>query len=430
MLSLLKRWTREAEDTCKYSPRVRAAVGRYKRWKAPPANGDQQVLAQSIHLLCAAARYAVNPEKVRNIQQQIRARVALLKPREVDWSPYVSFADDRRISRAVLLKPWVSPREKGALVISFEYQWFKLLHHGDLRWISDHYDLVVAPSSSPHNIVNYVFAAAYPGKVFTHISNASDIVVLPEVGSNFVIVPLYASSWSLPSLFEPRPFAERDIDFIMVANFAKFKRHHALFAALRRMDRRFRILLVGQEQDGRTGATIQREAAWYGVADRFTVREDLCYGEVTAALCRARASAILSRQEGSCLAVAESMFANTPVGVLENAELGSRAFINAETGVLLKDETLAQQLTELIERAESFSPRRWAEANISCYQSTQTLNAVLREHALAEGREWTRDLALHCRRPEPRLIENADVERIQPDRREFQQRFGLQIGSS
>jgi glycosyltransferase involved in cell wall biosynthesis len=250
------------------------------------------------------------------------------------------------------------------------------------------------------------------------------------VASNFVIVPLYASSWSLPSLFEPRPFAERDLDFVMVANFAKFKRHHALFAALRHMDPRLRILLVGQEQDGRTAATIQREAAWYGVADRFTVQEDLNYAQVTAALCRARASAVLSRQEGSCLAVAESMFANTPVGVLASAELGSREFINAQTGVFLKDETLAEQLTDLIARAESFSPRQWAEAHISCYESTRTLNALLREHALAEGREWTLDLALHCRRPEPSLLEKADIERIRPDRSEFRQRFGLTIGSN
>ncbi len=55
-------------------------------------------------------------------------------------------------------------------------------------------------------------------------------------------------------------------------------------------------------------------------------------------LCRARASVILSRREGSCVVVAESLFADTPAALLENAEVGSRAFINASTGRLLRDQ--------------------------------------------------------------------------------------------
>jgi glycosyltransferase involved in cell wall biosynthesis len=430
MVSLLKRWKLQAEDTLKYNPLVRGALSRYQRWTTAAANGDQQVLAASIQRLCAAARLASGEAAKQAIASQLRARLGLLRPREVDWSPFADHLTEPVLPRSVVLKPWLSPREKGVLFVSFEKEWFRLLLHCDLKHFSDRYDLVVAPSGDPHNLLNCVFAAAYPGKVFTLISNAVDQMVLPRLAPNFVVIPLYASNWVLPTLFEPRPFAARDVDLIMVANFAKFKRHLTLFAALRNMDRKLRVLLIGQHQDGRTEETIRREAAYYGVADRFAAQSNVTYAGVTQALCRARASVILSRREGSCVAIAESLFAGAPASMLESAEIGSRAFINAATGVFLQERTLAQQLTDLIARAEAFAPRLWAEENISCFHSTGQLNAIFRQQALDAGGEWTQDIATLCWRPDPALVHAADVERLQPARADIQERFGLVVGPS
>ena len=204
MASLLKRWTLQAEDKLKYSPLVRGVVSRYQRWAAAP-NGDQQALAASIHQLCTAARLANDDTAREAIAGQIRDRLGLLRPKEVDWSAFTDHLTDPVLGRSVVLKPWLSPREKGVLFVSFEKDWFRLLLHGDVKAFSDRYDLVVAPSGDPHNLLNCVFAAAYPGKVFTLISNASDLTVLPRLSGNFITVPLYASNWVLPTLFEPRP---------------------------------------------------------------------------------------------------------------------------------------------------------------------------------------------------------------------------------
>jgi glycosyltransferase involved in cell wall biosynthesis len=430
MVSLLKRWQLQAEDTLKYNPLVRGAVSRYQRWTTAAANGDQQVLAGSIQQLCAAARFTGSEAAKQAIASQLRDRLGLLRPKEVDWSRFADHLTEPVLPRSVLLKPWLSPREKGVLFVSFEKEWFRLLLHCDLQAFSDRYNLVVAPSGDPHNLLNCVFAAAYPGKVITLISNASDLAVLPRLAPNFVAVPLYASNWVLPTLFEARTAADRDVDLIMVANFAKFKRHLTLFAALRNMDRRLRVLLIGQHQDGRTAETIRREAACYGVADRFTVQSNVSYPGVTQALCRARASVILSRREGSCVAIAESLFAGAPAALLESAAIGSRAFINPATGVFLQDHRVARQLTDLIARAESFSPRQWAEENISCFHSSQKLNAIVREQAVAAGGEWTQDIATLCWRPDPALVHMADVERMQPARAEMKQQWGLEVGPS
>jgi glycosyltransferase involved in cell wall biosynthesis len=428
MLALLKRWKLETADRFKCSSLVRGAAGQYLGWTAGTDGQDQQALVRSIVKLCAAARYTTKEARIRAIQRTLQERVGALRPREVDWSPFVKQIDHPGIHRALLLKPCLGPRERGVMYVSFEIDWFKLLWHCDLRAFSDRYDLVVSPSSSPHNILSYVFAGSYPGRIYSLISNHADIADLPHVASNHVVVPLYASQWVLPELFQPRPLAERDIDLIMVANFAKVKRHIALFSALRKLPARFRVHLIGQDQDGRTAQTLHEEAGCYGVARRFTVQSNARYHEVAGALCRARASVILSRREGSCVVVTESMFANTPVGLLEDAEIGSRAFINQATGRFLKHHDLAVQLADLIERAGEFSPRAWAEQNIDCFHSSRTLNDALQQHAQRDGRDWTQDLAALCWRPDPELVRREDVLRLQAEREDVKKTFGIDVG--
>src|SRR2546423_488417 len=142
-----------------------------------------------------------------------------------------------------------------------------LRYHPALRSALSRYKVwsdLVAPSSSPHNIVSYVFPTVYPDTLFSLISNESDREVLARMGANVVPLPLYASHWVKPAFFAPRPQAERDYDIIMVAAFAKVKRHHVLFQTLRSMPAATRVLLVGQDQDGRTADTIHAEARWYG----------------------------------------------------------------------------------------------------------------------------------------------------------------------
>jgi hypothetical protein len=428
MLSLVNRWKLAAEDRLKYNPFVRGAVSQYKLWHNGAYDGNQQALAQSIHKLCGAARFATSAAAVGAIQRTIHERVAMLQPRRVDWTHFIADVADPRMARGVILKPWLGPREKGVLFVSFEQEWFKLVQHCDLQEFNERYSLVIAPSSSPHNLVNYVFPAVYPGKVFTLLSNESDKAVLPGVANNLVIVPLYASQWVLPELFRPLPPDQRDVDLIMVANFAKVKRHFALFAALRKMPRHLRVLLVGQNQDGRTAETIKREAEYFGVADRFTVQSNVSYPRVSAALCRSRASVVLSRREGSCVVVAESLFANTPVALLATAEIGSRAFINPATGRFLPDGNLPLELTKLVEGAGDYQARAWAENTISCFRSTSTLNELLRKHAIADGQEWTQDIASLCWKPDPRLVHRSDVVQMQPSRLDMKERFGIDVG--
>jgi hypothetical protein len=428
MLTLIRRQALETEDWLRYHPQVRCLLSRYQLWRSRRSANEPQALAHAIVRRCAAARLATDEAVEARIQADIVPFVEQLADRPVDWAEFVPHFHSLQLAKAALLKPYLGPGEKGVVFISFENQWVKLLQLKDLAGFARQYTLVLAPSGSPHNLISYAFPALYPEPVFTLISNPRDPVVLARVSPKLVVVPLYASSWVNPELFAPLPRGRRRYDLIMVANFAKFKRHQALFAALRAMPRAMRLLLIGQDQDGRTAATIRELARWYGVADRFELRSNQSYAEVTQAFCQARASVVLSRREGSCVAVAESLFADTPAALLEGAEIGSRVFLNEQTGCFLHHETLAPELTEFIAAADRYQPRAWAEQHVSCWQSSRFLNDLLRQHALAAGQQWTQDIAALQWCPDPRLARPEDRLRLREEREDIRTRFGLEIG--
>ncbi len=429
MKPIIERCLLEWKDRLKFSPALHGLLARQELlFSGKPKSHDAQELARSIARLCTLARRSPDAHIQARIEERIQERLALLDPAKIDWREFDPDIDNPLVGKAALVKPWISPREKGVVFFSFEKQWLKILRHVQVEAFAQHYDIVVAPTwSPPHHLFTFVFPKAFPGPVFSLISNIKDLEHFPRFAPNYVMVPLFASSWVNPEYFQPIPTEQKDIDVIMVANFGTFKRHHVLFKALRHMSKNLRIVLLGQEQDGRTVATIRAEARCYGIEDRLEIRGNARYEEVTATLPRAKVSIILSRREGSCVAVAESMFAGTPVGLLESAEIGSKYFINPQTGRLLRERQLAEDLTEFIAQSAHYKPRLWADQHISCTQSTAVLNGVLKKYALEHGQEWTQDIAPMCWRPDPRLLRSEDSLRLEPARSELLERFGLKL---
>lgn len=405
----LKRLTLGLADWLHYSPRIRGLMARWQvlRDALTPAR-DSQARVRSIARLCAAARLASSDRVMAKIERRIHARTAGLLPAEVCQQGLLTASRSLELGKTAILKPWVSDREKGVVFVSFEDQWAKLSRQHDLRPFADRYTLVVAPTwSPPHSVVNVMFPLVFPGPIYTLISNYRDLELFPRLSPRYRMIPLFASSWVNPRFYQPVPRYCRDIDIIMIANFGRYKRHLALFRALRHLPDFIKVTLIGQSQGARSAETIRREARAFGVERRVTVLSSVSNETLTDCLCRAKVSVITSRREGSCVAVAESLFADTPVVLLQGAEIGSAAFLNEATGVFVPEAQLAQGLLAVLQRHHTFAPRRWAEANISCHQSSRILNRALREAALAEGHAWTRDIAQLCWRPDPQLVDPA-----------------------
>jgi glycosyltransferase involved in cell wall biosynthesis len=317
--------------------------------------------------------------------------------------------------------------------VSFEYQWARLMAVRDLEGLSRRYTLILAPSwSPPQTLETTLFPAQYPSdELFSLISNVADIPILQRLSPKTNVVPLYASSWVNPDIFAPIPFEKKTIDILMLAGFGKYKRHFALFKALRDLPRSTRVVLIGQPLEGRTAATLREEASYYGVEGRIEIKEAASNEEVAQCLARAKVSVILSKREGSCVAVVESMAANTPVGIYEDAAIGSRAFVNEHTGRFFTNGNLADQLVDFLASASRYTPRRWVlENGICCRDSTAILNEAVKTSALKSGARWTQDLAVHYWRPDPILLRPEDKLRLQPAYDDIRDRFGLTIGKA
>jgi hypothetical protein len=214
----------------------------------------------------------------------------------------------------------------------------------------------------------------------------------------------------------------------MLANFGRFKRHWLLFRTLRSLPRHFRVLLLGVPLGDRDGQALRDEARAFGVEGRFELVVRPTRARVLEALCRARASLIFSRREGSCIAVAESLFADTPVGLFRDARVGSRAFINERTGRLLDRRGLADQVVRLVEESSSFRPRAWALEHVSCYRSQEVLNDFLRDHARREGRPWTRDVVPMQNDLVPAYLDAETAVEMGEWNEDFARSFGLRLG--
>jgi glycosyltransferase involved in cell wall biosynthesis len=338
---------------------------------------------------------------------------------KVGWGRYFGgIADidqDKALSTSLVLKAPGPNGEKGVLYSSFEFNWMRILANHDARAFFKDYLLVGASSWSPgdHSVMASLQGVS-EDPIFLGISNESDMAHYRLWEPGIRPVPLNAGDWINPNFYDPKPHSERTIDIVMVSHFAKWKRHWLLFEALSKMDPMLRVALIGRNADTRNEQYLREEAAAFGVKQYLQFYRNLEIDEVTALQCNAKAAVALSRREGSCVAVTEAMFADTPVVMMEDAHVGTRSYINRQTGRIARRSNLASVLTEVVRHSHQFRPRQWALENISASQSSGKLNAILRDYCVEKGLPWTRDIVPMCWRYVPSYLNPEDEAAMQP----------------
>ncbi len=412
--------------------RTVALVYLVKARRMPAQTAAQAVL--KIRHLCSALRLLEEGDRHRAVEAELLKVRDDAKFSRSEWTAALTREPQPGpilLQKGVILKPKVSDAEPGVLFISFEHQWAQLLRLPEVDQLAKDYMLVVSPTwSPPHSPLNVIFPTLWPQPVHCLISHDEDMTTLPRLSSNYRMISLLASSWVNEEVFSPRAKDDRDLDLVMVANFARFKRHVCFFQALRDMPSDLRILLIGQKDGNRNETDVLGEAETFGVQDRFELRVSMPHPQVLESLARARASIVLSKREGSCVAVAESLFADTPVGLVEGAHIGSSRFINEQTGRFLRESHLAEDIMTLIESAATMQPRERAlRDGIGTRRSSEILNEHLKKHARATGQKWTRDVARMQWCPNPRRLDEADDAWADEAHAAITQRFGVLIGA-
>jgi hypothetical protein len=342
-------------------------------------------------------------------------------PREKAWkqSPF--------LTRSIILKSPGHDGEKGVLAVYFEYNWLRLLAGvpvEELKQLSSEYELLLIASWSPTDYTVLALAVAvWPGTIWVQSANRLEIEKLAAFSTKIQVLDSLACDWVNPDFYQPKPFTERSIDLLMIANWGTFKRHWEFFHALTQLPKDLRVVLIGQKEGGRTMATIQQEAHHIGVPQRLEMHESLTIEQVTTMQCDAKVSVLMSRREGGCVAAVESLFADCALAMRADAHVGSRAHINEQTGALLRPGKIADDLRDLLVRAPDLRPREWAVEHISCQRTTEKLNEKLKTRTKAEGRPWTKDLVLANWRPHPTFATVSDQEKMRPAYQDLYQRF-------
>jgi glycosyltransferase involved in cell wall biosynthesis len=358
------------------------------------------------------------------------SKTNVARQKRVGWRRYYGefgrIGSRKALTTSLVLKAPAAGGEKGVLYCSFEYNWMRLLAHHDAAAVLDEYYLVGATSGARNDYAAMTaFAGLCADPLFIGVSNLADLELLGIMRPVVEPLPILASDWINPDHFAPKPHRERNIDILMVAAWPRLKRHWLLFEALRDMPRNLRVALVGRDGPGRTEREIRAEAKAYGVRQDIEIQTNLEVDEVFALQCDARISTIFTRREGSCVAVAESLFAGSPVAMMEEAYIGSKAYINPQTGVLVRRRGLARQLQRFLEESEGYRPREWAIRHISCTKTSQRLNELLRLWSIRTKRPWTTDIAPLCWRYVPAYVLPPDKNRLAPAIEELARKHGV-----
>lgn len=335
--------------------------------------------------------------------------------------------DKPHLTRSVVLKAPGPGGEKGLLLMTFEYNWARLLLGLDAagrRWMDENYDLVLSTSWSPTDYAVLGLAlACTTGDVFVQSCNYGEIAAIEAFHPRLRCLQTLPCDWINPVLYEPKAPSERETDIVMVANWGEFKRHWELFSALRHMPAHLKIVLIGQREPGRSTETIRALARAHGVPQQLEIHESIPIAEVARLQCQAKVSVIMTRREGCCVAAVESLFAGCALAMRTDAHVGPLAYINEHTGQRLRPGHVHEDLMTLLTKASKLTPRQWAVENLACHLSREKLNQLLKTSAECHGKPWTSDIAQPHWRPHPTLAHEADRERLQPAYDELHRRF-------
>lgn len=330
------------------------------------------------------------------------------------------------IERAVIAK---RPRgdEKGVLIVKFESELLTLCLSPCFADIEKAYEIIFVPSWQPFYSPAFFMLLAVAKSPFWLMPSASGDVELCRGIQGCRALPLKAASWVNPEIFRPMA-GPKDIDLLMVANYEAYKRHWLFFEAVAELPPTVKAVIVGLSIGARTKDTIAEEANLFGVRDRVEILDNVSE-HVPTMMARAKLFCALSHREGSYIAVAEALMAGAAVGMYEHASIGSKDFINSETGILFsRRRSLAAQIQEFLPVATRLRPDQWARRHISCLVSTNRLSEALRLQSEAQGSPWTEDLyPLYCHRLALYYVDPAIEAEMISSYTDFKHRFGLEV---
>ncbi|WP_291323369.1 glycosyltransferase family 4 protein [Desulfonatronospira sp.] len=304
-----------------------------------------------------------------------------------------------QLNHPIIIKPYISKKEKGILLMKFEHELKKVVNSIALETIQDRYHIVSLPSG--HGLFTpqlLKLAARSSQRFYVMPVQSRDRISCLRLGPHCQVLPFNNASWVKKELFSCYK-GHRDIDCLMVAQWGKVKRHWMLFKALSKLPPEITAVCVGVPVgDGRTVDSIRQEARVYGVHDRVTIIEGPSQEDLRNYFQRAKVFCALSYKEGTFNSVAESLMAGTPVIMFKNAHIGTKELINENNGALVSSiSELRDKITYFLKKDNHEEIRKNAQQLVDAASNCEKLNHLLKEDAFNLGYEWSCDIeSVYC----------------------------------
>lgn len=303
--------------------------------------------------------------------------------------PALAGAPERLLKNlAIVVASAMEPGKKGVIILKYSYVLPLFQRFFEIEQIASRYHLVLEPSWSGYCTEDILCYAGLNNPVFVQAYEPRDSRFLRSTAQDFIPVPLSANWWTDQRAFGEPEENSRDLDFVMVASWADFKRHHRFFAALaklRRQGHRLSGACIGYPRE-RTLDDIRRRAEWYGVADQIEFHEWLPQEEVAKFMYRAKANVVWSRREGVNRVIVEGMFCDTPCVLPTGFNYGyPYPYINEQTGCWATDDNLPRVLLDMSRTPWPGSPRKWALEHMTPRIATRILAERIHAESDAHG---------------------------------------------
>lgn len=303
----------------------------------------------------------------------------------------ISGTGPHEIFRDLIVLKSPTSGEKGVILLKYSRTFAAMFALFDTRALMEHYNFVLEPCWAGY-CDPAILMFFTPGQhVFIQAFTEDDYQFIEEIGPPFVPVRLGPADWVDSGLFAPVKATAKRYDLVMVANWARHKRHALLFRALKKItDREIYVLLVGFSWGGRTAEDIRREA-YSGKADNIHIEiiEQVPHPVLARYLHESRIFVFLSRKEGDNKALVEAMFADLPAIVYDKTIGGAPSRINASTGVLSSEKDLAERIVFMLDHYQQFAARKWASDHTGSEVATKKLNKIIEKTIRGAGGRYT-----------------------------------------
>lgn len=394
--ALLRAWR-----TADYGPVVHRASGYLKNLLLR----DGRVVSLGENAILRSFVASPQAEAIRRefAAYGIQHRVRMRYPREDD--------DPARQGDLIVLKaPDEASGEKGVLLVKYTEALARFAALFEVEHLVDRYTLVLEPSSWGYQ----------DSLLFLYVGSDADVVVQAPSGADFRFVAghgfglvptrLGAGDWIDPDLFSPSG-APKTFDVVMVSAWSPVKRHidllNALEEAKEKHGRTLKAALVGVRREW-TADHIRKMIEDRDLSDQCTIFDSVPQTRVAEIVSQARLYLLLSRREGANKAMYEALFCDTPVLAPGDHRGINHKHLDGHTGMAFERGHLTDALLTALDRAASYSPRRWALENTGYRNATRTLNGLLADVARKRGLPWSGEIVEKKNQPNLRYASEKD----------------------